>query len=55
MSLARITEIIESLYAAANGTTTKRLQVVLCGTQAGGTITPVLVDSTGKLITTAAT
>lgn len=31
---------------------TNVLRVVLCGTQADGTVTPILCDADGKLITT---
>ncbi len=41
---------IEDLSSAVDGTTTKRIVVILCGTQVDGTITPVLVDANGKLV-----
>ncbi len=33
-------------------TETREILVVICGEQSDGTITPVLVDSDGKIITT---
>jgi hypothetical protein len=41
---------LDKLAAAVVGTTTKRIVVILCGTQADGTITPVRVDADGKLV-----
>jgi hypothetical protein len=43
---------LDDLAAAVSGTSTKRIVVILCGTQSDGTITPVRVDSDGKLVTT---
>lgn len=42
---------LDDLAAAVRGTTAKRIEVILCGTQADGTITPVRVDADGKIIT----
>jgi hypothetical protein len=42
---------LDDLAATVAGTATKRIVVILCGTQSDGTITPVLVDAAGKLIT----
>lgn len=44
---------ISTIAAAISGTATKRMIVVLCGTQTDGTITPLKCDSNGQLITKA--
>jgi hypothetical protein len=47
--------LIEKLGAVITGTTTKRVNVVICATQADGTVTPVKCDAAGQLITVAGT
>ena len=37
---------------AVEGEDTGEIRVVMCGKQANGTITPILVDASGKIITT---
>jgi len=37
---------------ALEGEDTGELRVVICGKQLDGTVTPVLVDSDGKIVTT---
>lgn len=38
--------------AIDNSDGTSTLRIVICGEQADGTITPILVDSSGKIVTT---
>ena len=40
------------LLATDNTNDTATLKILICGVQLDGTITPILVDSNGKLITT---
>ena len=40
------------LLATDNTNETATLKILICGVQLDGTITPILVDSNGKLITT---
>lgn len=47
----RLMAIMESLFSCVGGTTTKRLNVVLCATQADGTVTPLKCDASGQLLT----
>lgn len=42
---------IALLASCIIGTTTKRINVVLCGTQTGGTVTPLKCDANGQLVT----
>jgi len=37
---------------AVEGEDTGEMRIVICGKQAGGAITPILVDASGKIITT---
>lgn len=45
--------LIEKIGAVIVGTTTKRVNVVICATQADGTVTPVRCDANGQLKTVA--
>lgn len=41
---------LDTIAAAVRGSDVKRIEVILCGTQSNGTITPVLVDAEGKIV-----
>jgi hypothetical protein len=43
---------LATLAATVAGTVTKRVVVILCGTQLDGTVTPLLCDADGKLVVT---
>jgi hypothetical protein len=47
---AAMRDDLDKLAATVAGTTTKRIVVILCGTQLDGTVTPVRVDADGKLV-----
>ena len=44
--------IILPCISIDNGNETSTLKVLICGAQSDGTITPILVDSDGKIIVT---
>lgn len=53
MGSSKLLDAIRDIASTITGTTTKRIVVVICATQADGTITPVKCDAVGQLIFTA--
>ena len=46
---ARLMPILEALYGCI---TSGHVKVVVCGTTVGGVVTPIKVDTDGKVVTT---
>ena len=51
-SLGNLKTDLDKLAGAVDGTTTKRIVVILCGTRGDGTVTPLKCDANGQLLTT---